>query len=98
MSGRVLKHKRHYSPRRFPKTGRRKGVTAMTDERKVVFLGAVSVEEGETVAFSFPPNATPEAIAAALAQAEAERIAKQAAESQRLRALFRLPDETKGRS
>jgi hypothetical protein len=60
----------------------------MEPERGVTFLGAVSFDDGQAVAFNFRPDASAEEIAGALAKAEAERIEAQARETKRLRELF----------
>lgn len=57
-------------------------------EPKITVLGAVTIEPGETVSFSFPPNADPDAIKAAIEKANAERAEKLRAELAELRRLF----------
>jgi hypothetical protein len=57
-------------------------------EPRIIVLGTVEVEPGQSVAFSIPVDASPGEIAAAIERAEAERIAAQARETEHLRKLF----------
>lgn len=70
----------------------------MTEPRKMVFLGALDVEAGETLAIELPADLDPDAVKLAIEKANLERAAEKAAELKRLRELFHLPDETKGRT
>jgi hypothetical protein len=54
----------------------------------IIYLGTVSAEPDETISFQIPPDASPDAIAAALEAAETERLAARAAETKRLREIF----------
>jgi hypothetical protein len=61
----------------------------MTDEpKRIIFLGAITVDDDKMVAFDFPADASPEAIREALIAAEAERVEAQIAESRRRREMF----------
>lgn len=85
MSGKVLKHKRHHSPRRFPKTGRK--VKPMTEPTKI-FLGALDVTEGEALALDIPAGASVEEIQAAILKANAQKQAAAQRESEALAKMF----------
>jgi hypothetical protein len=61
-------------------------------ERRLTFLGSVTVEPGATAFFDIPADASPEAITAALVATEEARVAAEIAETKRLRALFPLTD------
>ena len=67
----------------------------MSDPRKMVFLGALDVDRDSPVVLNIPPDADPATISAAIERANIERAEAAERESQRLRALFCLPDETK---
>jgi hypothetical protein len=60
------------------------------------FLGTVTADEGEALAFDIPADLDPDKIAAALEQTERERIEKRAAESAELRKLFPVEDKPRG--
>jgi hypothetical protein len=62
----------------------------MPDEPRKVFLGVVTVEEGEAIPVFDIPDADPDVLAKAILQAEAEKIAAQARESKRIAELFPL--------
>jgi hypothetical protein len=62
----------------------------------MIFLGSVTVPDGETAAFSFPPDASPDAIREALIAAEEERVAAQARETKKLREMFLKREATDG--
>jgi hypothetical protein len=64
----------------------------MSDEKRITYLGTITTEPDEAIAFNIPADASAEEIAAALAKHEADKAAAQVAESKRLRALF-LTDE-----
>jgi hypothetical protein len=87
----ILKPKRRlrFRARRAPlaEEARRDARPAM-GETKRIYLGTVTVEPGETVAFSIPPAASPAEIAAALRKAEIERAEAQARETARLHEMF----------
>jgi len=59
----------------------------MSDKR-ITYLGTVTVEPGDVIAFDIPPNADADAIKAALIAAEEERAAAQARETEHLRKVF----------
>jgi hypothetical protein len=94
MSGKVLKHKRHYSPRRFPKTrpARQAQPAAPASEPKRVYVGTVSLAPGETFALDVPAGADAATIAALIEAAEREKHA----ETQRLRQAFGFDGDNKG--
>jgi hypothetical protein len=61
----------------------------MTDEpHKMIFIGALDVPDGETVALAIPPGATPGEIAAAIEAANKAKAEAQLAESKRLAKMF----------
>jgi hypothetical protein len=60
----------------------------MTDPPKRIFLGSVSVPDGESVAFSIPESFTPEQIAERLRLVEEATQAAAVAETARLRQIF----------
>jgi hypothetical protein len=62
-------------------------------EPKRIFLGTVDLSDGEkTIALDIPMDADAATIAAAIEQAEAEKVAAAGRESERLREIF-LEDE-----
>jgi hypothetical protein len=66
----------------------------MSEEPRKIYLGTISVEEGEaTPVFDIPLDADPEVIRAAIQQAEEEKIAAQIRETKRLRELFPIESE-----
>ena len=99
MSGKVLKHKRHYSPRRFPETGRpvakaapprvAEGPQAVPEPSKMVFVGAIEkTDRDEAIAFDIPAGASVEGVRRAIEAANQERAEKLAQESAELRRVF----------
>lgn len=52
----------------------------MTEPRKMVFLGALDVEAGETLAIELPADLDPDAVKLAIEKANLERAAEKAAE------------------
>jgi hypothetical protein len=67
----------------------------VTEPQRIYLATITTVEEGEpaeAIAFNVPPDAGADDIKAALAAAEAEKVAAQVRESRRLRRLF-LEDE-----
>jgi hypothetical protein len=60
----------------------------MSEERRITVLGVVSVEPGESIAFSIPPDLDADAIKAALEAVEAEKVAAAARETKKLREIF----------
>jgi hypothetical protein len=65
-------------------------------QTRITYLGTVSAEDGEALAFDIPADLGPDKIAAALEQTERERIEKRAAESAELRKLFPVEDKPRG--
>jgi hypothetical protein len=59
----------------------------MSEPRKI-FLGTVSIEPGEVVAFDIPENLTPDEIAERLRRVEDAKQAAAVAETARLRQMF----------
>jgi hypothetical protein len=61
----------------------------VSDEpKRITYLGTITADDGEVIAFDIPPNADADAVKAALVAAEEERIAAQARESRRLHDMF----------
>jgi hypothetical protein len=58
------------------------------EPRKMIFLGALVVEAGQTIAIDVPPNASVEAIQAAIERANLERAEAAKRESERLHEMF----------
>jgi hypothetical protein len=66
-----------------------------SEEPKRIFLGVVTVESGEAIpVFDIPLDADPDTIKAAIAAAEAEKVAAAARESERLKKMFLGKSET----
>jgi hypothetical protein len=57
-------------------------------ERRVTLLGVVTVEDGEAIPVFDLPDADPDVLAKAIAEAEAEKAQRKLAESAKLRAMF----------
>ena len=60
----------------------------MTDEPRMIFLGALTSAPGEAFALAIPPGATPEEIAAKIEVANIERAAAPGAEFGSVRGMF----------
>jgi hypothetical protein len=58
------------------------------EPHKMVFIGALDVDRGETVTLNIPPDADAATVRSAIEAANAERAAKQAQESEALEKLF----------
>jgi hypothetical protein len=57
-------------------------------EKRVIFLGTITVEPDTVTTFDIPLDASPDEITAALRKAEAERVKAQARETAKLREMF----------
>jgi hypothetical protein len=61
----------------------------VTDEPRKIYLGTITVEEGEaTPVFDIPLDADPDVLAKAILQAEEEKAQRKLAESEKLRSQF----------
>jgi hypothetical protein len=60
----------------------------MTDKPTRIFLGVVDTSDAPSIVLTVPLDASPNAIKAALTEAEAEKARLKLAESAKLRAMF----------
>jgi hypothetical protein len=67
----------------------------MTDAPNLIPLGTVTIEAGAMPFFSIPATASPAEITKALEKLEADRVAAEIAETERLRELFPLVEDAK---
>jgi hypothetical protein len=64
----------------------------MATEPRMIFLGALDVDQGQALALDIPPGASVEEIQAAILKANLERAAAAKRETEALAKLFHLPD------